>query len=295
MINTPFLNALKPQENVTVAAVESAQFPLAYIQHADQEARYDIALETSLEGFNDFFGGIGKQLKQLSIRCSAWFRLRPPLTDWRKLKQHVERTDAKFVNLWGMEVPAPYGQNCKSNVAVARFEERKVILQKLVKHVIPAALRRYGDYLNRIDKLANSLPDTSLFAEFPFDYQEEITKDSAVFDTNKRSGYAEIGDLFESFGDIYNIEKQVDEINTDLARIKPTSVKRDVDRLAGLLDTLYRKTQGSELTEKWKEVLVNDIQALAEWVEYYAITQHQLTSFTTALVQTNAVIKKQTS
>lgn len=295
MINTPFLDALKPSIFTETAATEALSFPEAYTIHADIESRDITDLDVSYEGFTDFFGGVGKKLKQISVRCSAWFRLRPPLTNWSKFKQYVERHDIKFVNIWGLEVPAPYGQTCKSNVAVARFEERKAILEKLVKHVIPAAIHRYGDYLNRIDKLTNALPDTPLFAEFPYNYNEEIAKDSAIFDANKRSGYAEIGDLFESFGDIYNIEKQVDEINTELANIKPTSVKRDVDRLAGILDRLYQQTKKAELTEKWKEVLINDIQALAEWVEYYAITQHQLASFTTALVQTNAVIQKQTS
>lgn len=274
-------------------ALEALQQTDNYPTHVLEAYRDDnhIELAVGQEGFKEFFGDLSKSIKQISVRCSAWFRLRPPLTEVNKTRRALEAAGMTYDRIF--EVSVPMIPNTKELVShyIERLEEKEKILDK-IQVILPLAMRRYSDYINRIDKLANVLPDASIWTSFEYNYDEVIEKDQSFFDTSRRDGVVPFGEAYRSLNDYTDCGQHLDALNARLQAHRPSQLKTDVDRLSGVLDRLHAKTKEHALPDVWKESIANDVLALAKWVEYYAITMNQVMQATLVVKQAGEALLK---
>lgn len=232
-------------------------------------------LTVGQEGFKEFFGDLSKSIKQISVRCSAWFRLRPPLTDVNRTRRELDNRGLTYDRVFTTTVQTVPNTTGFLSDHIARLEEKEHLLGCIHK-IIPVALTRYSGYINRIDSLAQSLPDASIWTDFHHDYDETVAKDQSHFNPDTRSGTAEFGQVYRSLNDYVDCGQHLDALNARIQAHKPSRVKEQVDRLTGVIDRLHAKTKEHALSDAWRESIANDVLTLAKWVEYYAITMNQI-------------------
>lgn len=276
MFNTPHLDALSVEQ--------------VSIEHFLTLYRGETYEEPSLEGFKEFFSGLNTSVREIATRCSAWFRLRPPVTDVNAVKRALDSKDITFDQVMAMEVPTlPHTKDLVS-VLVERLETKEKILAD-VKAMIPKAVQRYSGYINRADRLGNTLPDASIWNGFKHDYAAICDADQAVFVSEAREGLAEFDTQYTSLGDYVNAGQRLDRLNAAIHAQRPSRVKEDVDRLSGVIDRLQKATKEHALPDAWKQAIGDDVLQLARWIEYYAITVYQLMQLTQVVVATGKLLK----
>ena len=295
--------------NPTEAAVsETAIFEQAALQRLNEETENQdiidpdsddddeddrLQLTISEEGLVDLLGPLVAPFSAVTKRIKNWLRLRPGKIDLNIIKQYAVENDVKYSDLMELEVPRAYGQKGWTVEAVQRAADKVKLMQTIATNLLPSAEKRFGDYLNRAARLNGTLPETPLMKQFPaLDLTKEYDKDRKLFDPTIREGYSTFGECFQSLQDFYS---SCDSVNRTMDSVQKVATSKMVlqrtQRVSVVLDRLLAKMKTLDISRAWYDSIAADINDVAKWVEWYAVSYHQIYSLTLTLKETTKLIR----
>lgn len=199
-----------------------------------------------------------------------------------QMANYVETLD--FMEHEDLTVPQPISFKGELLPYTTLLLERAQVMTKVLTNVIQPATSRFGHYL--------SLPmDRAERRDFEYginiqDDREKMTKEDAKLFGSNHSASAKLGNLFNSFSDFVESERNMLAVKAAIGEGGMDSVKKAVQALTITASALINRLGADEKNKpsgEFVKMISEQLTEVAKWVEWYAGQM-------TRIIETNNVL-----
>lgn len=190
-----------------------------------------------------------------------------------------------------VKVPQPVGFKGELLPYTSLLIERAQTMNKVLENVLKPATSRFGHYL--------SMPmDRAERRDFEFginiqDDRDKMNKEDAKLFGSNRSAQASLGNLFNSFSDFVEAERNMLTVKATLGEGGMDAVKKSVQALTITAQALIKRL-GQDTTHKpsgeFVKMISDQLTEVAKWVEWYAGQMTRIIDTNNAIYEAEKVI-----
>ncbi len=198
-----------------------------------------------------------------------------------------------FMDHEDLKVPQPTSFKGELLPYTVLLMERAQTMNKVLTNVIQPATTRFGHYL--------SIPmDRAERRDFEYginiqDDRDKMNKEDASLFGGNRSSTASLGNLFNSFSDFVDAERNMLQVRSTLGEGGMDSVKKAVQALtitAGALIKRLGQDSQNKPSNEFVKMISDQLTEVAKWVEWYSAQMTRVIETNNALYEVEKEILK---